>query len=760
MQPRLRARSVVSCVLFIACGRGAQSNAPDGANTDAGIDSPDDPDFNPPKVVATEPSSELWLHEPVRFVFSEPVDIEGATATATIGGSPVGVTLALEGDRVVAVSLPSTLRGVGGVEVTLGGVIKDRGGNAAEVPIVAQLSVPAWSTPPIDRGAAVDAPALAIDQDAVVAAWLVGGQVVASRYRGAWESLGDAFASGASSVSASVDDFGTPLVAWIEGGTAHVVRMQPNGRADLGSPGTGTRVVLAGTKVAVFGATVQVRSLTAQDTWAVDADYALNGALVGEPAFTGTAVGWIDRSGSSTQIRVYNNGTAMSPLTVDDATRVSLASRGNTLAMAWDEFGGSWNVAAALASGTSWSRLGRILDVDAAGNASSPAIALDSAGKPVVAWRERIEMAERGVVARWTGAAWAPMGNAQWNVAPSVPSRPALVLRDDVPAIASIAGATLHVTRFNGPNEAGPGMQRASISGCSVDPNNPPATLFATGCFSAGPTPHPGLVPYDIINELWTDGAKKRRWIGLPNGASMTVSATDAWAAPAGTIIAKEFAVETTPGNPATRKPVETRLLVQTGSGWLGFSYMWRDDGSNADLLNDGTYTKDWALAGGGTYRHLYPSRSQCLSCHENSFGPLLGIRNAQLQRWYDYNGTIADQALTLAAIGVGPQATGAPYISTHDRSATWEQRTRSYMAANCAHCHNPNHIAIKDLRITTPLAQTRLCESIQPGSPPNSVVYARVTQRPGMPPLGTLVADPLIEQTLGRWISGMTSCP
>jgi hypothetical protein len=81
-------------------------------------------------------------------------------------------------------------------------------------------------------------------------------------------------------------------------------------------------------------------------------------------------------------------------------------------------------------------------------------------------------------------------------------------------------------------------------------------------------------------------------------------------------------------------------------------------------------------------------------------------------------------------------------------------------MAANCAHCHNPNHIAIKDLRITTPLAQTRLCESIVPGAPANSVVYARVTQRPGMPPLGTLVPDPLIEQTLGRWISGMTSCP
>ena len=104
--------------------------------------------------------------------------------------------------------------------------------------------------------------------------------------------------------------------------------------------------------------------------------------------------------------------------------------------------------------------------------------------------------------------------------------------------------------------------------------------------------------------------------------------------------------------------------------------------------------------------------------------------------------------------------STVAPYISTHDRSATWEQRARAYMAANCAHCHNPNNIAIKDLRYTTPLAQTRLCEVIVPGSPPQSVVYARVTQRPGMPPLGTLAVDGHADTLFARWISGMTSCP
>nr|MBA3821203.1 hypothetical protein [Deltaproteobacteria bacterium] len=285
-----------------------------------------------------------------------------------------------------------------------------------------------------------------------------------------------------------------------------------------------------------------------------------------------------------------------------------------------------------------------------------------------------------------------------------------------------------------------------------------------TGCFTvpaAGkPAAHAGLVPYDLITELWSDGTKKRRWIGLPDGASMTALANESWTAPVGTMIVKEFAVETTPGNPLTRRVVETRFLIQTASGWEGFTYQWRATGTDADLLSDGQSTVDWALDTGGTYRHYYPSRSQCLSCHHGAHGPLLGLRSSQLARWYDYAGTIADQLATLASAGVAPTAAATPMIAAHDASATWEQRSRAYMAANCAHCHNPDNIAIKDLRYATPLAQTRLCETITPGAPANSVVYARVTSRPGMPALGTLIVDPLADELLARWISGMTSCP
>jgi hypothetical protein len=162
----------------------------------------------------------------------------------------------------------------------------------------------------------------------------------------------------------------------------------------------------------------------------------------------------------------------------------------------------------------------------------------------------------------------------------------------------------------------------------------------------------------------------------------------------------------------------------------------------------------------GSQHPHVYPSRSHCTSCHDSSYGPLLGLRPAQLQRWYDYDGVIADQLPTLAAIGIGPPSTEAPLPSPHDPSQPIEQRMRGYMAANCAHCHNPDHIAIKDLRYATPLRDTRLCEAVVPGAPAASVVYQKVSARPGMPALGSAVVDPMAISLVGGWISQLTSCP
>lgn len=803
IKPAMQLRRVHGCALLLvaACGHDTSpidpdaAIGPDGAILDGGVadsapdsggplpdGSPDDE--TPPTLVAITPGpgDDVWLHEPFRFQYDEPLGA-GGTVTATLAGAAVSATITREGDRTLVVSVDPAAAGIGALALRVTGV-RDLAGNVAAAADGA-FTLGAWSTPPADRGAAASSPVLAVaDSGAVIAAWTVGAVgsrrlVVSMRERGTWLALGGPLgAADASSPSVALEPAGI-VVAWVENGAARAARWTGTW-TDLPSPGSGSRVALAGgpeVVAATFGSSVAVRRLSGSTWQAVGTDLALGGSVIGAPSIALAAagkpvVGWITQASTTVTLRVHRFGTgwsALAPIAFaappSGTTRMSLAARGADVAIAWDQYSGSSSVYVARSSTTTWSRLGRTLDIDVAGDASAPAIAIDATGAPIVAWRERVETAERGAVARWTSNAWKVVGGASWLASGTTPTATTIALHKGRAHVVgfSVNGA-IAVARWNGPRVAGPGMtSRPSLAGCSFSAN-PPARLLQTGCFTipaAGKaTPHAGLVPYDIVAELWTDGAKKRRWIALPAGQAMTASANGSWAAPTGTFVVKEFAYESTPGNPATRRVVETRFLIKTATGWLGFTYEWRANGTDADLLNDGQYTHDWPLDGGGTYRHVYPSQSQCLSCHHGSQGPLLGIRSQQLARWMDYNGKIAEQLPTLAAIGVGPGTAVTPYIAPHDASATFEQRTRGYMAANCAHCHNPNNIAVKDLRYSTPLASTNLCSSIVPGSPSQSVVYARVTQRPGMPPLGTLAPDPLAEHLLGSWISGMTSCP
>jgi hypothetical protein len=725
-------------------------------------------------VIAIAPArdGDVWLHERIRFSFDEPIVAPALDVTGTLGGVAISATATIGSDeRSIVVDLDPAIRGIGALELTIDGGVVDRAGNALAEPMTAAYSAAPWSARTVDRGTAAATPAIAIAKDgAAVAAWIVGGagnhRAVVARATG--EALGGELGSAdVTAVGLALDADDRPVLAYLTGGQAIVVGWEGSAWIPLLAAGPATRLALGENGhdpvlAVAHDGVLTVRTLVGGVWETVGADVSCAG--VADLAVAGNAVAWVDESGGHVA-RFSGAWAALSP--VPGARHISLAASDQTIAIAWDALSGSLGVYAAIAEdgASTWTRLGGVLDVDAAGDAQDPAIALAADGTPMIVWHERIEGVERGVSATWSGGAWKILGGHSWLAGTAAPSGLRIALGGNAPAIAYTAGGALGLARFNGPHDAALGRDvRAPLAGCAFSAASPPATALASGCFTlTGPgrvAPHAGLVPYDVISELWTDGVKKRRWIALPDGMGMTESATGAWDAPAGTMIMKEFALETTPGDPATRRAVETRFLVRDAGGWQGFSYRWRADGSDADLLTDGQVTQAWPLDTGGTYTHYYPSRSQCGSCHEGSFGPLLGLRPEQLQRWYDYDGVIADQLPTLVQLGVGPTSTIAPLPSPHDDSLPVERRTRGYMAANCAHCHNPNHIAIKDLRITTPLAQTRLCEAIVPGAPANSRVYQLVTERPGMPALGSLVPDPLIGALVGTWISGLTACP
>src|SRR5262249_15198064 len=123
-----------------------------------------------------------------------------------------------------------------------------------------------------------------------------------------------------------------------------------------------------------------------------------------------------------------------------------------------------------------------------------------------------------------------------------------------------------------------------------------PRKLSETGVFASPKdhTPAPGVVPYSVKAPLWSGGALKERLIALPNDTQIRIDgggniwplsqSSGAWNFPDGTVLVKTFVLESEPGNPASRRRVETRLLhLQKLANtdevrdqvWRGYSYLW-----------------------------------------------------------------------------------------------------------------------------------------------------------------------------------------
>ena len=93
-----------------------------------------------------------------------------------------------------------------------------------------------------------------------------------------------------------------------------------------------------------------------------------------------------------------------------------------------------------------------------------------------------------------------------------------------------------------------------------------PDTLTETGIFSdlSILSPNEGVVPYDVNLPFWSDHALKQRWFALKNTSDLiNYSKDDPWTFPNGMIWVKHFDLELERGNPATKKRIETRVIVR-----------------------------------------------------------------------------------------------------------------------------------------------------------------------------------------------------
>jgi len=313
-----------------------------------------------------------------------------------------------------------------------------------------------------------------------------------------------------------------------------------------------------------------------------------------------------------------------------------------------------------------------------------------------------------------------------------------------------------------------------------------PALLSQTGAFTdlRSLTPAPGLIPYDLIVPFWSDGAAKSRYLAVPRGTRIGFTPDAEWSFPAGTVFVKTFELATDAAHPEVKRRLETRLLVRDPQGGVyGVVYKWRPDNSEADLLTGSQVEKIPIRGIDGSTREqpwYYPSRENCLTCHNARAGGVLGLKTRQLNRPLVYPSGVSDNqlrtlnhlhllepALTATALGSLP-ALAAPA----DASRTIEDRARSYLDANCAHCHRPGGtVANFDARYSTPLDRQELIDgpilinqgidrphAISPHDIWRSIVYMRVntTGDIRMPPLARETVDEQGVQLLRAWINGM----
>jgi uncharacterized repeat protein (TIGR03806 family) len=305
-----------------------------------------------------------------------------------------------------------------------------------------------------------------------------------------------------------------------------------------------------------------------------------------------------------------------------------------------------------------------------------------------------------------------------------------------------------------------------------------PSTLSATGLFSnlATLTPAPGLIEYEVNSPLWSDRALKRRWLALPAAQRIGFSANGDWDFPVGTAMVKHFELQT---SASARTRVETRVLLRQTDRWVGYTYRWNSAQTDAALVTSeeaGAYSV-WVNGTPTPQTWIFPSPAGCLSCHTSAGGRVLGVRTAQLNRNFPFPGGSDNQlhawgdCLDLFDENLEAPSKYPSYADPSNLSEPLNLRVRSYLAANCAHCHAPlgpapggldlrhgpllggmNVIGVAPTEGTLGLPNA---QRVRVGSRAQSVLWARVnsTDPNVRMPVGTRVPDPLGVTLLGSWI-------
>lgn len=320
---------------------------------------------------------------------------------------------------------------------------------------------------------------------------------------------------------------------------------------------------------------------------------------------------------------------------------------------------------------------------------------------------------------------------------------------------------------------------------------DPPALLSQTGAFTnlQTLTPRAGLMAYGVNSPLWTDGSVKKRWIAVPSDGvrdtaaeRITYQRGGSWTFPAGTVLVKHFALPDDERNPGHVRPVETRFFVLGTNGkYYGLTYKWNAAGTDASLLaTEEDVNIQLTMADGTTRTQVWsiPGRGDCKTCHSSNAGDVLGVRTQQINGSFE---NTANQLVAWNALGLfgtsfaGEDPAVLPRsVPVDDPKASLDLRVRSYLDANCSHCHQPGGATANfDARLSTPLSLQQLVNGminrtvgspddkvVTPGNLSKSLMHVRASAVGAyqMPPLGKNVVDQKAVDVMADWILSLDS--
>ena len=346
------------------------------------------------------------------------------------------------------------------------------------------------------------------------------------------------------------------------------------------------------------------------------------------------------------------------------------------------------------------------------------------------------------------------------------------------------------------------------------NPNDFPRTLSATGLFRSTAThePEAGVYPFAINAPQWQDGAIGEHWIALPGRGTVIDYAKKrpipgnvywhkfSFHFPRNTVLVKTLSLDRETGNPATRQRIETQLLHFDGSYWHGYSYAWREDQSDADLVPADGAERMVPVADprhvGGTRQQtwIFASRTQCLQCHSPWNEYALAFNLPQLNRDVHHPSGSVNQLDRLAALGILQRVSEhdeplPPYTpverakrprlaNPHDTQASRDDRARAYLHVNCSSCHRfggggsanidlsafEKHEEMRNLTGPAKLGKFDLPDPmiIAPGEPLRSVLLFRMAKFHSgrMPHIGSSLVDPDGIRLIHDWIQELADVP